>query len=112
MPEMSIFYSHRERFRDPTGERRSPAASLSEMAARRLRKLARRAVGRAAAAFGFIHRGIVTAKTRRLQRELRFYAGSGDGWPLSPGVREIDDPDANGERIPQRPLVLEDKWDF
>ena len=30
MPEMSVFYSHRERFRDPAGEGRSRAASLSE----------------------------------------------------------------------------------
>src|SRR5476651_1553541 len=78
MPGMSIFYSHRERFRDPAGEGRPPAASLSEMAARRLRMLARRAVGRAAAAFGFIHRGIVTAKTRRLQRELLFHGSASD----------------------------------
>jgi hypothetical protein len=38
--------------------------------------------------FEVMHQGIVTAKTRRLQRELKFH------------------------EIPQRPLILDDKWDF
>ena len=112
MPEMSVFYSHRERFRDPAGEGRSRAASLSGMAARRLRTLARRAVGRAAAAFGFIHRGIVTAKTRRLQRELLFHGSASDDGSLERHMQDVRGPDRDAEEFAQRPLVLGDKWDF
>jgi hypothetical protein len=69
---MSIFYSHRERFCDPAGQGGSPA----QIAAGRLNKLVRRAIGRAGAALGIIHRGIVIAKMRRLQRELWFRGGA------------------------------------
>jgi hypothetical protein len=69
---MSLFYSHPAR---PT----------------------RPALGRVIAVFKTIHRAIVTAKTRRLRRELMFGAG--------PQEEDIG-------RIPQRPVILGDKWDF
>jgi hypothetical protein len=69
---MSLFYSH------PGG-------------------LARPALGRVIAVLKTIHQAIVTAKTRRLQRELMFGAG-----------RQEEDIG----RIPQCPVVLGDKWDF
>jgi hypothetical protein len=50
--------------------------------------LARRTIVRTSAAFRIIHRAIVTAKLRRMQHELMFH------------------------EIPQRPLILDDKWDF
>jgi hypothetical protein len=56
--------------------------------ANRLRRVARRAIGRTGAGFRAIHRTIVIAKMRRIQRELMFH------------------------EIPQRPLILPDKWDF
>ena len=77
---MSVF-SYHDRFHDPAGASRSPIAS-------RLHALARRAVRRTIAMLGILHRAIVTAKTRRLEREQMFH------------------------EIPQRPLHLGDKWDF
>jgi hypothetical protein len=50
--------------------------------------LARRTIVAISAAFRIIHQAIVIAKTRRMQRELMFH------------------------EIPQRPLILDDKWDF
>jgi hypothetical protein len=113
LPEMSTFYSHRDRFCDPAGEGRAPAASLTQMAVRRLRMLARRAVRRAGAAFGIIHQGIVTAKTRRLQRELLFHGDAHDYDPLEQHPQEdVHGPDRDAAKFAQRPLVLGDKWDF
>lgn len=57
------------------------------------------AAGWIAAALRTIHESIVAAKTRRLQRELMFHSDSGDG-PQDVG------------KIPQRPMILGDKWDF
>jgi DNA-binding transcriptional LysR family regulator len=72
---MTLFYSHRGRLRETAG-------------GSRLYPLARRTIVRISAAFRIIHQAIVTAKTRRIQRELMFH------------------------EIPQRPLILDDKWDF
>jgi DNA-binding transcriptional LysR family regulator len=72
---MTLFYSHRDRLRETAG-------------GSRLYPLARRTIARISAAFRIFHQAIVTAKTRRIQRELMFH------------------------EIPQRPLILDDKWDF
>jgi hypothetical protein len=56
---------------------------------------ARRATGRTGAALKILHRAIVTAKTRRLERELTFHAGSHDA-----------------AKLPQLPLILGEKWDL
>jgi hypothetical protein len=53
-----------------------------------LRRVARRAIRRIGAGLKAIHRAIVRAKMRRIQRELMFH------------------------EIPQPPLILPDKWDF
>ena len=50
--------------------------------------LVRRIIVKISSAFGIVHQAIVVAKTRRIQRELMFHD------------------------IPQRPLILDDKWDF
>jgi hypothetical protein len=107
---MSIFYSHQERFRDPAGEGWPPAASLIRMAANGLRRLLRRAMGWAGAVLGIVHQGIVTAKTRRLQRELLFHGGAHDDARLEPQLPDRRGPDA--AEFAQRPLLLGDKWDF
>jgi hypothetical protein len=58
------------------------------------------------AALKTIHQAIVTAKTRRLQRELMLHADLGDAWPGEDlGERDV-------RKIPQRPMILGDKWDF
>ena len=85
---MSIFYSHQGRLHDPAGDGRPRVVSSYPVSARRMRVIARWLAGWMAAAFEVMHQGIVTAKTRRLQRELKFH------------------------EIPQRPLILDDKWDF
>ena len=108
---MSIFYSHRDRFCDLAGEARSPAASLIRMTAWRLHVLARRATGLAGAAFGLIHQGIVTAKMRRLQRELLLHGSARD--ELSPPhMPDRSGADQDAAKPVQRPLLLADKWDF
>ena len=74
--------------------------------------LAWRAVRRGGAVFGIVHRGIVTAKTRRLQRELLFHGGArGDG-PLARHLQDVSGPDHDVAEFAQRPLLLGDKWDF
>lgn len=108
---MSIFYSHRDRFCDPAGEGGSQAACFAQMAAGRLHVLARRAMGRAGAALGIIHRGIVTAKTRRLQHELLFHGGARDDL-LRQHTQHTCGIDRDAAKFAQRPLLLGDKWDF
>jgi hypothetical protein len=88
---MTLFYSHRDRLDDATG------GSL-------LRALARLTISRASAAFRCIHRAIVAAKTRRMQRELMFH----DSWSLEIDPRESND----AAKFPRQPLILGDKWDF
>ena len=60
---------------------------------KRLRVLARNGWRRMSAALTMVHKAVVAAKTRRLQRELTFH------------THEL-------RNIPQRPLILGDKWDF
>jgi hypothetical protein len=61
-----------------------------------------RMVKRVLAALRLMHRAIIIAKTRRLERELVRHADLSD--------RAIEPVDAT--RYPQRPLILGDKWDF
>lgn len=72
--------------------------------------LARQVAGRAGAALCIIHRGIVDAKTRRLERELRLHAAARDD------SLQRDTPDNGMDRdaaeFARRPLLLGDKWDF
>jgi hypothetical protein len=62
--------------------------------------VARPVFGRILVAFRILHRAIVSAKLRRLERES-----------IS-GVDSLGDPDENGATFPQRPVILGDKWDF
>ena len=55
-----------------------------------------------AAALKTIHEAIVAAKTRRLQRELMFHADLGDERFYGQDIG----------KVPQRPMILGDKWDF
>jgi hypothetical protein len=108
---MAISYSPENGTRDPTGLRASPAAFRArKMPSRRWRGLARRAIRRTFAALDILHRAIVTAKTRRLRREMMLYADTPD---------ELLSPDAAGSgqdrdllKFPQRPLILGEKWDY
>jgi hypothetical protein len=105
---MTLFYSHEDRFADLTGESRSRIAFPSRQThARRLRRLARHAASRVGAALGMLHQAIVTAKTRRLAREMMFRPDAYDEWSKEP-EREPQD----ASKLPQRPLILGDKWDF
>jgi hypothetical protein len=92
---MTLFYSHRDRLDDATG------GSL-------LREIAGLTISRASAAFKCIHRAIVAARTRRLQRELMFHDSCRDGWSLEIDPRESND----AAKFPRQPLILGDKWDF
>ena len=70
-----------------------------------------RASARLIAVLNTIHEAIVAAKTRRLQRELMFHGDLG-----SESLDEIvgDRPLTAEEvaKLPQRPMILGDKWDF
>ena len=55
---------------------------------KRLHRTARRAIQRVKAGFKVVHRAIIAAKTRKIERELMFH------------------------KVPQRPLILDDRWDF
>ena len=94
---MAIFYSHQDRLDDLTGGSRT----LTVLP--RLRGLARRAIGRTSAAFKIIHQAVVTAKTRRHERELLFHAGSCGVPSLQPAIRERND--LARMQFPQRPLI-------
>ena len=89
---MTLFYSHQDRPHSLIGLiglTRSPIAFPSrQVFTKRLRVLARRAIGRITAGFNVLHQAIITAKTRRVRQELMIH------------------------EIPQQPLILGDKWDF
>ena len=57
-----------------------------------------------------IHEAIVAAKTRRLQRELMFHADLRDEAIDEPFEGPIGEQEIR--RLPQRPMILGDKWDF
>ena len=64
-----------------------------------------------AVAFRTIHEAIVAAKTRRLQRELIFHGDLGsDSLDEIVGERPLGPEEFT--KLPQRPMVLGDKWDF
>jgi hypothetical protein len=88
---MTLFYTHHDR-------RYGSAGGLS----------IGRAVRRLRTTLKTIHRAIAAAKIRRLRNELRLYAAMRAKWarPHRP------DPEAHGDRFPQPPLHLGEKWDF
>jgi hypothetical protein len=77
---------------------------------KRLRVLVRKIGSYIRAALTTIHEAIVAAKMRRVRCELMFHAGSHDEWSRS---KCREGPGSNHELrdFPQRPLVLDDKWD-
>jgi hypothetical protein len=77
---------------------------------KRLRVLARKINSNVRAALTTIHEAIVTAKMRRIRRELIFHAGSHDEWSRSKW-REGSGPDHDIKDFPQTPMILGDKWD-
>jgi hypothetical protein len=116
-----MLHSHQDRIRDQIGgdayrsyliSRNQPPIVYhsGEMHLKRLRVLARKVGKRASAVFAFIHKAIVAAKMRRIQRELMFHAGSHEGsqfgqeWHQEHGLKDI-------REFPQTPLLLSDKWD-
>jgi hypothetical protein len=109
---MTLFYSHEDRFADLNGAIRSRIALPSrQMQVRRLRRLVRHAAGHIGAALEVLHQAIVTAKTRRLARELMFRPEAYDEWSREPDKQPGGAP-TDATKLPQRPLILGDKWDF
>jgi hypothetical protein len=108
---MTLFYSHEDRFADLTGAIHSRMVPPSrQIHVRRLRRLARHAVSRIGAVLGMLHQAIVTAKTRRLAHELMFRPDAYDEWFR--GSDREPDLGKDAAKLPQRPLILGDKWDF
>ena len=95
MKSMTVFHLHDD-FAATTGESRLSFARASTWLA---------------AALKTIHEAIVSAKTRRLQRELIFHGDLGsDSLDEIVGERPLGPEEF--ARLPQRPMVLGDKWDF
>jgi hypothetical protein len=117
-----MLHSHQDRIRDRIGGDAYRAYLISrnqppivyhsaEMHLKRLRVLARKVRNRASAALAFIHKAIIAAKMRRIQRELMFHTGSHDEWSRS-GLKWRDEHGLKDIRdFPQTPLLLSDKWD-
>jgi hypothetical protein len=116
-----MLHSDQDRIRDQTGDAyraylisRNPPPIVYHSGAmhlKRLRVLARKIRKRVSAALELIHKAIIEAKMRRVQRELMFHTGSHDEWSRSGakwreehGLKDIRD-------FPQTPLLLSDKWD-
>jgi hypothetical protein len=106
---MTLFYPHQDRLRAPTAASRSPIASWWRIF--QGRRLIRRAVGRTGAVLRFLHRAIMTAKVRRLQREIMLQIALRDEWPMRPDTDQRD-PEKAAAKFPQQPLIIGDKWDF
>jgi hypothetical protein len=96
---MTLFYSHQDPLYDASG--------ISLLGA-----LARRAIGRAGAVFTCIHQATVTARARRMQRELTVHDSCHNGWPPEPDACESSDTAGDAAKFPRQPLILGDKWDF
>jgi hypothetical protein len=92
---MTLFHLHDD-FAAPASERRFTLA---------------RAFTWLAAALRTIHTSIVAAKTRRLERELMFHGDFGDEM-LDKAVADQPLVAEDVAKLPQRPMILGDKWDF
>jgi hypothetical protein len=103
--KMTVFYSYQDK---PRGLPASPLLSSWRLLAKRLRALTCGTISRTGAALRIIHQGIVTAKARRLQRELMFHTASRHDRSL----QRNSEPNQDAAKFPQRPLILGDKWDF
>lgn len=109
---MAISYSPQNEIRELTGV--SPLAAVSntrKSRALRFRKLARRALRRTRAVLAILHQAIVTAKLRRLRREMLLYAGP-RGELISSTESQSHSADRDLLKYPQRPLILGEKWDY
>jgi hypothetical protein len=105
---MTIFHSHQDSPRDRASGSRSILAPLWQIFITRPRLLARLTIGRICGVLKIVHQAIVAAKLRRLRHELLLRAGA-RGQVCLPADQDIA---RDAARIPQRPLILDDKWDF
>jgi hypothetical protein len=109
-PIMTLFYSDEDQFYDLTGTKRPAHSSSPGTFATSLRRHIRRAIGRTGAALKIMHQAVVAAKMRRVERELMFHNGSYDRG--EPDAQQNHASDKDAVNVPQRPLILGDKWDF
>jgi hypothetical protein len=109
---MTLFYSEEDQFYDLTGTKRPARPSSRGTFATSLRRHIRRMIGRTGAAFKIMHRAVVAAKMRRVERELMFHNGSYDRWFGEPDAQQSHASGKDAVNFPQRPLILGDKWDF
>jgi hypothetical protein len=108
---MTLFHWHEDQLRDVTGASRSARPSR-QMFEKSLRRFARRAFGRTGAALKIMHRAMVAARMRRIERELMFQNGCHDRWFCEPDGQQSHHSGEDAVKFPQRPLLLGDKWDF
>jgi hypothetical protein len=84
---MALLQLHHNQSRSVAQEKRSPLM-------RRLKRIGAR--------ISWLHRAIMSAKLRSLNRELMFRHD----------CEELLFPEHDIKKIPQRPLIVGDKWDF
>ena len=109
---MTLFYSHEDQFGVRTGASRSAQPSSRQVFATSLRRFARRAISRTGAALKIMHRAVIAARMRRVERELMFQNGSYDRLFCEPDALQSRQSGSDAVKFPQRPLILSDKWDF
>jgi hypothetical protein len=109
---MTLFYSDEDQFYDLTGTKRPAHSSSRGTFATSLRRHIRRAIGRTGAALKTMHQAVVAAKMRRVERELMFHDGAYDRWLSEPDAQPSHASGKDAVNVPQRPLILGDKWDF
>jgi len=109
---MTLFYSHHDQFRDLSGAGRSARPPSWQMFATSLRRHARWALRRTGAALKIMHRAVIAARMRRIERELMFQNGWYDRWFCRSEAPQRQPSDKDAVKFPQRPLLLGDKWDF
>jgi hypothetical protein len=90
---MSLFHSREDRIRDQVSEIRFTIA---------------RALSYLGTVLKIAHGAIVTAKMHRLRSELMFRPGRREG----DCAHEGHGAESDAAKFPQRPLILDDKWDF
>ena len=109
---MTISCSQQNEVRELTGV--SPFSVVSKTRKPRalgFRRLARRALRRAHAVLAILHQAIVTAKMRRLRREMLLYTGP-RGDLISSPASHSPGTERDLLKFPQCPLILGEKWDY
>jgi hypothetical protein len=104
---MTIFHLHEDGLGERSGGGRFAIGAAWQLFAKRLSLW----TSRTKAGFGAVHRAIVAAKLRRIERELMLHSLHGsvrERW----GTLGGHGGETDATKFPQRPMIIGDKWDF